>query len=108
MMYYVKIYTVNGRNNVQKSIIAECQQWNGTLLTDEQARKAFIGRMCDFVLSANSDVHQSRRCNVIANEKRLSITANNIEYSFVEIDFFKVNLVYDGNIAKREKEGGAQ
>ncbi len=105
MMYYVKAHLTSGRNRLQKTIIEELERRNGTLLTDEHAKEAFIGHMRDFVLRTNADFPKCSCCEVCTRCEGVAYFHSAGMDTFAEFYFYKVSLVYDGTAQLETEEG---
>ena len=106
MKYYIKTHTIKGRNRLQEAIVREAEDWNGTLVTDELAKDAFIHTMRSIVERYNIKYPLCRPCRLEVCDNRVVIATEMVVDTFVNMYVYKVTSVFDGVRNLVEEEGG--
>lgn len=108
MMYYINTHTIQGKNNLQRTLVAEAEKWNGTLIKNNEARLACIAEIRKTIEQCNAMYPKSRPCRLSTHDSGITIATNMVDDTFVNLTFYKVKSTYDGIIFHQEKEGGAK
>lgn len=108
MMYFVKTYTIQGKNSLQKAIIDVVEHWNGTLIDDDIAKNAFFANLRKMTESLNKDFRKCQPCQMTEHDNGPSFSTQGRDDTFAEITLYKVKATYDGIMRWKEEEGGAE
>ena len=108
MMYYIHTHTIQGKNNLQRTLVAEAEKWNGTLIKNDEARQACITEIRKTLEHCNGVFPKSSPCRLSTHENSLTFATDKVDDTFVILTFYKVKNTYDGIMLRKEKEGGAQ
>lgn len=108
MMHFVKTHTIQGKNSLQKAIIDVVEHWNGTLIDDDDAKKAFIANLHKMTESLNKDFPKCRPCQMTEHDNGPSFSTQGCDDTFATIALYEVKATYDGITRWKEKEGGKQ
>lgn len=103
MRYYVKIHSIQGKNSLQKALIQEAEKWDGTLIEDEEAKKACITHMLKVLDHFNRELSKCKPCHLSVNKDSISFTTYIADDTFVILTFHRVRFEYDGIMRYKEK-----
>ena len=95
MMYFLTVYSTQGKNSLQKALIHDAEKWDCTLLDDEAAKKECIEHFRKLLDAGNEQFHQCRPCKFSFSEDHIAFQSPEFD-SFVQITIKKVCYVYDG------------
>ena len=112
-MYFLTVYSTQGKNSLQKFLIAEADKWKCTLVDDDfgpegEAKRACIEHFRKMLDTANQQFPKCTPCEFATDEEHIAFQTPDGLNSFVQITFQKVRYVYDGIIRMKVKEGGQQ
>ncbi|MBR4583037.1 MAG: hypothetical protein IKO34_04410 [Bacteroidales bacterium] len=97
MMYYVTTHTRIGANGLQKKLVEAAEEWNGTLVGGDEARKKCIERFQILVTRYNEEFSKCKPCQLQRHENGFNISVKDVVDSvFVMFTFNKVRSNYDG------------
>lgn len=105
-MYFLTVYSTQGKNSLQKALVHDASKWNCTLIEDEVAKKECINHFRKMLDAGNEQFPKCRPCNFSSDEEHIAFQSPEFD-SFVQITFKKVCFVYDGITHMKAKEGGA-
>lgn len=108
MMYYIEVHTINGKNNLQKSLAGEADRWKGTLVEDESARQACIDHFRKGLEKANEAFPKCKPCQMSLHDGSICFSTCMTDDTFAIVTFNEVKCVYDGILRMKAKEGGQQ
>ncbi len=97
MMYYVTTHTRIGANSLQKKLVEVAEEWNGTLVGGDEARKKCIENFKLLVSRHNEEFSKCKPCQLQRHENGFNISVKDVVDSvFVMFTFNKVRSNYDG------------
>ena len=101
MMHFLTVYSTQGKNNLQKFLVAEADKWNCTLVDDDlgpdgEAKRACIEHFRKMLDYANEKFPKCTPCKFAADEDHVAFQTPDGLDSFVQITFKRVLYVYDG------------
>lgn len=114
MMHFLTVYSTQGKNSLQKFLVAEADKWKCTLVedfpcdTDGEAKQACIDHFRKMLDTANQQFPKCTPCKFATGEDHIAFQTPDGLDSFVQITFQKVRYVYDGIDRMKAKEGGQQ
>ena len=108
MRYYVTVYSIQGKNNLQKALIMEAEKWGGTLIEEEGSKEAFIDHMRKVLNHFNRELPKCRPCEMSTNDNSISFSTQMTDDTFATLTLHEVKYVYDGIMRYKEKKGGNQ
>ena len=108
MMYFVTIYSTQGKNRLQKMLVYEADKWNCTLIKDAESKKACIDYFRTMLDAVNQSFPKCTPCKFATGEEHIAFQSPDGLDSFVQITFKKVSGVYDGIVRVKAEEGGNQ
>lgn len=108
MMHFVHTHHLQPKNKLQEDIILEVENWNGTLIDDNEAKTIFIERMQDAVNRYNAKNPKCKPCFMTGLNDVFTIKPDGEENAFATFVVLKVKAAYDGITRWKEKEGGAE
>lgn len=107
MMYFLTVYSTQGKNSLQKALVHDADEWNGTLIKDEFSKKQVIDIFRRMLDAGNMLFPKCRPCIFSFSEEHIAFQSPEYD-SFVQITLKKVNFVYNGFTRMKAEEGGAQ
>ena len=113
MMHFLTVYSTQGKNSLQKALVAEAIKWNCTLVEDDlcpngEAKRACIEHFRKMLDTANQQFPKCTLCKFATGEGHIAFQTPDVLDSFVQITFNEVRYVYDGINRMKVKEGGQQ
>lgn len=111
MMHFLTVYSTQGKNSLQKFLVAEADKWKCTLVDDDlgpdgEAKRACIEHFRKMLDTANQQFPKCTPCKLATGEGYISFQTPDGLDSFVQITFQKVRYVYNGIDRMKAKEGG--
>ena len=112
MMYFLTVYSTQGKNSLQKALVSEAEKWKCTLIEDDpgrpdgEAKQACIEHFRKILDYANQQFPKCTPCKFATGEEHIAFQTPDGLDSFVQITFKKVRYVYDGVARMKAKEGG--
>lgn len=111
MMHFLTVYSTQGKNSLQKFLVAEADKWHCTLIEDDlgpngEAKRACIEHFRKMLDTANQQFPKCTPCQFATGEDHIAFKTPDGLDSFVQITFQKVRYVYDGINRMKVKEGG--
>ena len=106
MMYYINIHSIQGKNKLQKALVAEAEKWNGTLINNDEAKKACISDIRKTLEHCNGLFPKCSQCRMSMYDNSISFATDKVDDTFIIFTFYKVKNTYDGIILRQEKQGG--
>lgn len=113
MMYFLTVYSTQGKNSLQKALVAEASKWHCTLIEDDLGPNGEAKRACIEHFRKMLDVFKRQfpkctPCKFAIGEEHIAFQTPDGLDSFVLITFKKVRYIYDGIGRMKVKEGGQQ
>lgn len=97
MMYYVSVYTRKAVSDLQKKLVETAEEWQGTLVNGDDARKKCVERFQMLVARYNKEFSMYKSCRLAESENGFCIEVADVyEYTFINVTFNKVQSNYDG------------
>lgn len=106
MMHFVQTHHLQPKNKLQEDVILEVENWNGTLIDDNEAKTCFIERIGKTVDYLNAKNPKCKPCLITEINDVFSIKAAGEENAFATFVVLKVKATYDGIMRWKETEGG--
>ena len=107
-MHYINIHSIQGKNKLQRTLVAEAEKWNGTLIKDDEARRACITEIRKTLEHCNGVFPKCSPCRLSTHENSITFETDKVDDTFVIFTFYKVKNTYDGIMLRPEKKGGNQ
>lgn len=113
MMHFLTVYSTQGKNNLQKFLVAEADKWKCTLVDDDfgpdgEAKRACIEHFRKMLDTANQQFPKCTPCQFATGEDHIAFQTPDGLDSIVQITFQKVRYVYNGIDRMKAKEAGTQ
>ncbi|MBR3946203.1 MAG: hypothetical protein IKJ56_03775 [Bacteroidales bacterium] len=98
MMYYVTTHTRIGANSLQKKLVEAAEEWNGTLVGGDEARKKCIENFKLLVSCYNEEFSKCKPCQLALFGRGFMLYAEDKkrDHTFAIVFFNKVQSHYDG------------
>ncbi|MBR3699205.1 MAG: hypothetical protein IKM85_06730 [Bacteroidales bacterium] len=101
MMHFLTVYSTQGKNSLQKFLVAEADKWKCTLVDDDlgpdgEAKRACIEHFRKMLDTANQQFPKCTPCQFATGENHIAFQTPDGLDSFVQITFKRVLYVYDG------------
>lgn len=109
MMYFLTVYSTQGKNSLQKALVAEASKWHCTLIEDDlgpngEAKRACIEHFHKMLDAFNRQFPKCTPCKFATGEGLISFQTPDGLDSFVQITFKKVRYIYNGIDRMKVKE----
>lgn len=113
MMYFLTVYSTQGKNSLQKALVAEASKWHCTLIEDDlgpngEAKRACIEHFLKMLDAFNRQFPKCTPCQFATGEEHVAFQTPDGLDSFVQITFKKVRYIYNGIDRMKVMEGGRQ
>lgn len=106
MRYFITTHTINGKNSLQKAIIAEVERWKGTLIEEGGTKTDCINHFKKVLEHFNRELSKCKPCQMSRNDNSISFETCMTYDTFAILTFNEVKYSYDGISRWKEKEGG--
>lgn len=108
MRLFITTHTINGKNSIQKAIIAEVERWKGTLIEEGGTKADCIKHFKKVLDHYNRELSKCKSCQMSENDNSISFSTIMSDDTFAILTFNEVNHSYDGITRWKEKKGGQQ
>lgn len=102
MMYFLTVYSTQGKNSLQKALVHDAEKWTCTLIEDETAKKECVSHFRKMLDAANQQFPKCKPCKFSVSEDHIAFQSPESD-SFVQITLKKVCFVYDGIMRMKAK-----
>lgn len=96
MRFFITTHTIQGKNNLQKAIIAEVEKWEGTLIEKGGAQILCIDNFKKTLNHFNRELPKCKPCQMSLNDNSISFATYMTDDTFAILTFHEVKNVYNG------------
>ena len=108
MRYFITTHTINGKNSLQKAIIAEVERWKGTLIEEGGTTTDCIDHFKKVLAGLHTVFVKCKPCEMSRHENGINFSTRMSDDTFAMLTFHEVKHSYDGTTRRKEKEGGTE
>lgn len=98
MMYFVTVYSTQGKNSLQKALVSMAERLNCTLIKSTESKKECIERLRNMLNDTNQQFPKCSPCKFARSEEHISFQSPDGLDSFVQFTFKQVRFIYEGGL----------